>query len=71
MPSSLMNNFTTINKTQFSSIQTGHKIVYIYDHPASKEILSKLPQHQYWEWACINGLVEGYDKKGRKQIFTK
>jgi hypothetical protein len=63
---------TPINKMQYTCRQTGFKIVYIYDKPfVGTETEADRPEkgtHQYWEWVCINGLVEGYDIYGRKQI---
>ena len=62
------------NKMQYTCRQTGFKIVYIYDKPfVGTETEADRPEkgtHQYWEWVCINGLVEGYDMNGRKQIET-
>ena len=57
---------------QYSSKETGFKIVHIYEKPfVSTETAEDRPKKgtfMYWEWVCINGWVKEYDTAGRKKV---
>jgi len=59
-------------KTEYSSKETGYKIVYIYEKLlAENEKIEDRPEKgtpKYWKWACQHNLVIGYDINGTKQV---